>query len=107
MRWSKLGLVFNVADTGVRWMHSHAQLPVADPVSGDVYRVYFAARNAEQISRVGWVAVELGDAARILEVGSLPVLEPGGIGTFDEHGVFPSCIVSSGGTKRMYYIGWN
>jgi hypothetical protein len=107
MRWTKAGLVFAVADARIPWMHSHAQLPVADHVSGDVFRVYFAARTEEQVSRVGWAAVELGDRVRLLEVGSAPALEPGGIGTFDEHGVFPSCIVNDGGVKRMYYIGWN
>lgn len=107
MRWTKLGLVFDVKAAGIPWMNSHAQLPVADPVGGDLYRVYFAARTAEQISSVGCVLVELGDRVRVLEVENEPALEPGGIGTFDEHGVFPSCIVSTAGSKRMYYIGWN
>lgn len=107
MRWSKAGLIFRTADAGIPWMRSHAQLPVADHVSGDVFRVYFAARNESQVSRIGWVAVELADRVRVLEVGSKPVLEPGSMGTFDEHGVFPSCIVSMQGVKRMYYVGWN
>lgn len=88
-------------------MKSHCQLPVADHVHGDLYRVYFAARNEEQISRIGWMAVELGDSVRVLDVGATPVLEPGSIGTFDEHGVFPSCVVNFPDRKRMYYIGWN
>ncbi len=88
-------------------MKSHCQLPVADHVSGDVYRVYFASRSEAQISRVGWAAVELGDAVRLLDVGTEPVLEPGAIGTFDEHGVFPACIVTLSDRRRMYYIGWN
>ena len=57
MRWGKLGLVFKTADAGVPWMRSHAQLPVPDHVSGDVYRVYFAARSAAQVSSVGWVSL--------------------------------------------------
>ena len=88
-------------------MQSHCQLPVADRVGGNVYRVYFAARDAGQVSRVGCATVELGDAVRLLEIGAAPVLEPGAIGTFDEHGVFPSCIVDMPDRKRMYYIGWN
>lgn len=89
------------------WMASHCQLPVADQVSGNVYRVYFATRNDRQVSRIGWAAVELGDTVRLLDVSSSPVLEPGSIGTFDEHGVFPSCVVNLHDRKRMYYIGWN
>jgi predicted GH43/DUF377 family glycosyl hydrolase len=88
-------------------MRSHCQLPVADHVQGNQYRVYFAARDEQQVSRIGWVAVELGEGVRLLETGSVPVLEPGLIGTFDEHGVFPSCIVNLPDRKRMYYVGWN
>jgi predicted GH43/DUF377 family glycosyl hydrolase len=51
--------------------------------------------------------VELGDTVRLVEIDPEVALEPGGIGTFDEHGTFPSCIVSADGHKRMYYIGWN
>ncbi len=88
-------------------MKSHCQLPVADHVQGDVYRVYFAARNEEQVSRIGWATVEVNDGVRLLEESAEPALEPGAIGTFDEHGVFPSCIVNLPDRKRLYYIGWN
>lgn len=88
-------------------MKSHCQLPVADHLNANLYRVYFASRDEQQISRVGWAAVELGDGVRLLEVGTAPVLEPGPIGTFDEHGVFPSCVINLSDRKRMYYVGWN
>lgn len=106
MRWRKLGLVFDVSKAGTPWMHSHAQVPVADPIRGDLFRVYFATRTREQIPRIGSVVVELGDTVRTLEVGTAPVLEPGPLGTFDEHGVYPSCIVDEPGLKRMYYVGF-
>lgn len=107
IRWIKQGLVFDVTRAGVPWMHSHAQLPVADSIGGDLYRVYFGARTADQISRIGWAVVELGDRVKLLDVSTEPALSPGGIGTFDEHGVFPSCVVHVPGQRRMYYIGWN
>lgn len=105
--WRKLGLVCDPAKTGLAWMKSHGQLPVADRVDGDVYRVYFAARDERQVSRVGCATVELGEGVRLLGVEREPLLEPGAIGTFDEHGVFPSCIVDLPDRKRMYYVGWN
>lgn len=107
MRWEKRGLVFEVIKAGIPWMRSHAQVPIADHISGDLYRVYFASRSEDQISRIGWVVVDLGTSMRLLEIGTSPVLEPGDIGTFDEHGVFPSCIVNSDNGKLLYYIGWN
>jgi len=88
-------------------MHSHGQLPVADQIASDVYRVYFATRTVDQISRVAAVTIEVGDQAKLLDIQQEPVLEPGEIGTFDEHGVFPACIVNLVDRKRMYYIGWN
>jgi len=106
MRWRKLGLVFDVSKAGAPWMHSHAQVPVAEPVRDNLFKVYFATRTREQIPRIGWVVVELADTVRVLEVGSTPVLEPGRLGTFDEHGVYPSCIVDEPGRKRMYYVGF-
>ena len=105
--WRKLGLVCDASKAGVAWMKSHCQLPVADRVDGDVYRVYFAARDGRQISRVGCAMVELGEGVRLLEISTAPLLEPGATGTFDEHGVFPSCIVDLPDRKRMYYVGWN
>lgn len=106
-RWRKLGLIFRPEDAGVPWMVSHAAVPVAEFVEGDVYRVYFATRTEDQVARIGYVLVDVGGHPRVLHVGVDPVLEPGGIGTFDEHGVIPSCILEHGGQKWLYYIGWN
>jgi len=105
--WRKLGLIYDPKKSGVGWMKSHCQLPVADRVEGNVFRVYFATRDDRQVSRVGCAFVELGEGVKLLEIASTPLLEPGAIGTFDEHGVFPSCIVNLRDRKRMYYIGWN
>ena len=107
MRWRKLGLVFRAFESKVPWIRSHGQLPVADRISSHVYRVYFAGRSAEQVSRIGAATVEMGERVRLLDLTHEPILEPGGIGTFDEHGVFPACIVNMPDRKRMYYIGWN
>jgi hypothetical protein len=35
------------------------------------------------------------------------VLGLGKLGTFDDSGAMPSCIVNHGGRKFLYYIGWN
>lgn len=107
MIWRKHGRLFDPREAGFSWMSSHAQLPVADRVEGSTYRVYFASRNKDQVSSVGCVVVRLGNRPCVEQVLPKPVLEPGPIGTFDEHGVFPSCIVNLPDRKRMYYIGWN
>lgn len=105
-KWDKLGLIY-APDTKKRWMKSHCQLPVADCISGSRYRVYYASRDDFQRSHVGYVEIDLANPTKVLDVSSEPVLEPGPIGFFDEHGVYPSSIVNVGARKFMYFIGWN
>ncbi len=86
---------------------SHAQLPTA-LILGDFIRIFFASRNQNQYSSVYYVDFYLADhKVTSSEFSQYPVLVPGDIGTFDEHGVFPSSIVSHNGKFYMYYIGWN
>src|SRR5206468_2418892 len=70
-------------------------------------RVYFASRTPEQRSHIGWVDVELSDRPVVRARAALPVLSPGPIGHFDEHGVFPASVVQhDDGRLWMYYVGW-
>ncbi len=89
---------------------SHAQLPTPMPIGLDSVRVFFATRNKEQRSHIAFADLHIGaDGAGISvkRVCDVPVLSPGPIGHFDEHGVFPSSIISYDGQYYMYYIGWN
>lgn len=92
MKWNKRGILF-VPDGRHPAMQSHAALPTT---LGD--RVYFASRDGEGRSHIWWV-----------EHGSTPdepVLSPGAIGCFDQHGVFPACLVEADDRVFLYYIGW-
>jgi predicted GH43/DUF377 family glycosyl hydrolase len=106
MKWLKKGLIYS-PDNIKDWMYSHAQLPTADHIEGDIYRIYFASRTKEQRSHIGYVEIDITNPDNILNVSEEPLLKPGPIGFFDEHGVFPSCIVNLDNRKYMYYIGWN
>jgi predicted GH43/DUF377 family glycosyl hydrolase len=81
-------------------------LPVADRIGGDVYRIYFASRNRDNMSQIGYVEVNMMDPTRILSVSESPIVELGELGTFDDSGVFPSAIVTTNGKKYLYYVGW-
>lgn len=86
---------------------SHAQLPTPLILS-DRVRVYFAGRDAMQRSSVYFTDIALDDEhVSVAGTSCAPLLSPGDIGTFDEHGVFPSSVVEVGGVFRMYFIGWN
>lgn len=107
MTWRKLGLVY--APTGdLEWARSHAANPVAEHLEGDLYRIYFSARDADNRSSIGYVVVDLsGDRAQVIEVPREPVLRPGELGMFDDSGASIGCIVRVGDARYLYYMGWN
>ena len=106
MRWEKKGLIFAV--TGQRpWMTTHASLPVSLHLGSSRYRIYFAARDDANRSRVGYVELDLSRPHEVLELASDCVLDIGPLGHFDDHGVYASSIVAAEGRLYMFYVGWN
>jgi hypothetical protein len=89
------------------WMMSHASLPLALHLEGDLFRVLFAARDATNRSSIGALTLELGTIPRVLDVDSSPLLSPGPLGHFDDHGVYPASLVRDDERLSLYYIGWN
>lgn len=88
-------------------MRSHASLPVPLRVEEDLYRVYFAARDGQNRSHVGFVEFSIQSPTEILRVSSEPVLTPGGLGRFDDHGVYAASLAQHERELFLYYIGWN
>lgn len=88
-------------------MRSHAQLPTPLHLERNLYRVYFASRDDRNRSHVGWFDVELGDVPTVVGASSEPVLEPGPLGGFDDHGVYASSVLRSGDEVLLYTIGWS
>jgi hypothetical protein len=106
MNWKKLGCIFTV-DKKSTWMHSHAAVPFAQQISGDLYRVYFSARDAESRSRTGYFEIDLKALKDVLKVSDSPVLDIGKTGQFDDSGAMLSWITPSKSAQHYYYIGWN
>ncbi|MBA2849157.1 hypothetical protein G4V39_00155 [Thermosulfuriphilus ammonigenes] len=104
--WKKIGLIFK-PNSEFYWMKSHAQLPTVDHLDASIYRVYFASRDEYNISRIGYFDIDIRFPDIILDCSVSPVLSPGPPGCFDEHGVYPSSIITINGIKYLYYIGWN
>ncbi|MGQ0732048.1 MAG: hypothetical protein ACT4QD_00155 [Acidobacteriota bacterium] len=105
MAWRKLGLVWASGDRP--WRRSHASLPVPLHLDGDTYRVFFAARDDQNRSSIGALTIEVGATVHVVSVEEDPVLAPGPLGHFDDHGVYPASLVREGERVRLYYIGWN
>ena len=106
MEWRKLGLVFSHNER-YEWMNTHAASPVALQLRQDLYRVYFASRDALNRSHLGFVEFNVNAPQEILCVASEPVLAPGSLGHFDDHGVYAASLVQYQGVIYLYYIGWN
>src|SRR5215831_12630042 len=87
-------------------MKTHAQVPTP-LVCDNVIRVYFSSRPEHTISLTSFVDLDINDPTKIVRVNEKPILELGKPGTFDEHGIMPSCAVRDGEKVFLYYSGWS
>lgn len=105
--WNKQGLVFETARHGVGgWMLHSALTPTPYRMDDEVIRVYAGFRDAEGVSRIGYVDVRADDPAIILRVSTEPVLDIGRDGCFDDNGVILGDIVEGPGGLYMFYVGF-
>lgn len=105
MKWEKLGVIF--APNGeYPWMMSHASTPFAENIKGDLFKVYFTCRDAQQRSHIAWVDIDL-KRRTVESLCEKPLLAPGQIGTFDDSGVALGWVIDIAGEKLFYYLGWN
>mgnify|MGYP006272871853 CR=1 FL=1 len=106
--WEKKGLVFDVGPWRTDRLRSHASIPFAFHVEGDLFRIFFSSRDGEGRSLPYCVPAEItGGTIRPQGPPVGPLAELGALGTFDDSGVMPTCVLRHGGTVSMYYIGWN
>jgi hypothetical protein len=106
MAWRSLGLAWRPASHHPL-LATHAALPVAFPLGGDLVRVFYSGRDARNRSSLGTLVLRLSDPPRIEEVGPVPVLTPGGTGAFDDAGIGMGCVLPDQAGDRLYYMGWN
>jgi hypothetical protein len=106
MRWRKLGRIF-VAEHHSDWVHSHGTVPVARSLGDYRWRIYFSPRDRQGRSNVSWLDIDVRDPTRVLRLSERPLLEPGSLGCFDDHGAMTCWIVERGGIEHCYFQGWN
>lgn len=105
-RWRKLGVVYR--SPGDRyWLRSHAAVPIAEHIDGDLFKIYFSSRDGSNQSYTGYVVVDITRPKNILEQSESPVLSPGTLGAFDDSGAMATWLVAHKDTRFLYYIGWN
>ncbi len=111
LRWRKLGQIFDPAVHGLpEGCTSFAQSPQA-LVLDDRVRIYFSTRsvdpaNGKYLSHVAYADFRK-DLRTLIAVSQQPVLPLGGLGCFDEHGIFPLNPVRDGNRILAYTTGWS
>jgi hypothetical protein len=110
MKWIKRGKVFDpslhaLPLASVGFAQSPQALVLADRV-----RVYFSTRERDAtgkyLSHVAYVEFDR-QMGRVLGVNREPVIGLGGLGCFDEHGIFPFHVFDDGDRVLAYTTGWN
>ncbi len=105
MKWQKQGLIY-APDGSKWWAKRYAMLPTVEALNQQTLRVYFASLDENRFGRIGYVDLDADNPSRILFESPEPILELGEIGTFDDSGVNPSCVLTVDNKKYLYYIGW-
>ena len=110
MKWKKLGKIFDPTDYALaNGCVEFAQSPQA-LVCADFVRVYFSTRqrdaSGKYLSHISYVDFDR-QLSRVLGVSKHVVIELGGLGCFDEHGIFPINPVRDGDRVLAYTTGWN
>lgn len=100
-----MGRIVALGPSGVR-STNHMQGPVAI-VLGDSIRIYFAARNSTGKSYPAYLDVDKSNPQKIIDIHEQSIMPFGPIGTFDDEGIMPACVLPVDGRLRMYYSGWN
>ena len=105
IKWQKKGLVIK-PNPDIWWMRTHAMLPTPHHIKDSLYRIYFAGRNDQNQSHIGYALIDMNDPETVLEYAQDAVLAPGRLGAYDDNGVLPSCLVPDGEDLLMYIIGF-
>lgn len=106
MRWEKKGQIFQ-PNGQYDWVKTHAMLPTVDHIKDDLFRVYFSGRDESNISRTGYIEIDIKDPSKILHLSEKPIVDIGKLGSYDDNGISPTCIVTHEGKKYFYIMGWN
>ncbi|KUF26481.1 hypothetical protein [Xanthomonas phaseoli] len=105
--WKKRGLVFDVARHGVGgWMQHAALTPTPHRLSAQVLRVYAGFRDAQGVSRIGYVDVRADAPTQIVGVSKQPVLDIGRDGCFDDNGMILGDVVAGPDGLYLFYVGF-
>lgn len=104
--WRKLGLLYSpIGKTRHPKLLTHAANPTAVHRHGDVFRIFYSGRDADNRSSVGAVDIDI-KTRRVVEEVFDPVFLHGPKSSFYEFGVSPGCVYSIGKQRYVLFMGW-
>jgi hypothetical protein len=110
MKWLKHSKIFDpIEHTLPNGCVQFAQSPQA-LVFDDFVRIYFSTRsldtNGKFLSHIAFVDMQK-NLREVIRVSDQAIIPLGGLGCFDEHGIFPMNVVRHGDLVYGYTCGWN
>ena len=104
--WQKHGLLYTLPAGGVHpLLRSHVANPLPVHLEGDVYRVFYSARDDQKRSSVGAVDIDVVRRT-VVTVHTEPVFRYGPAGSFYADGVSIGNVYTANGTRYMLFMGW-
>lgn len=111
MKWIKHGQIFDptryqLPNNCIQYAQSPQVL-----LFDNFARIYFSTRavdpiNGKYLSHIAFVDMKK-NFRDVIRVSEKPVIPLGGLGCFDEHGIFPMNVIRHGGAVYGYTCGWN
>ena len=107
MSWTKKGVIFKAEDHAIPWVQSHSCVPTAYVLNDTTIRIFYAPRNDKGQSILTYFDVNSKDPSIIKYVHKEAIMPLGELGTFDDGGIMPCCVVPVENQLYLYYVGWN
>ena len=105
-KWQKLGLLYSPSGASRHpKLLSHAANPLPVLIEGDVYRVFFSGRDADNRSSVGAVDIDFV-SRKIIQEHSHPFFEHGPECSFYADGVSIGNCYEVNGVQYILFMGW-
>lgn len=104
--WRKLGVLYAPAERDRHpKLRTHASNPLPVLLGGNVYRIFFSARDEARRSSVGAVDVDVVKREIVREHYD-PLFQHGPDGSFFADGVSVANVYALGGKRYMLFMGW-
>lgn len=104
--WQKKGLICDGSTTIPKWANNSALTPTPFLLNENTIRIYAGFRDIDGVSRVGFIDVDKDTPQNIKNISSVPVLDIGQDGCFDDNGVILGDIIKVQEKIHMYYVGF-